>query len=78
MCREGSNFKLYLDGDVILEDTMAKDSDLGIENINLGASPGWGAFYRDHYTHFDELKVYSRALNAADVKAMTQEYKTSN
>lgn len=78
VCREGSSFKLYLDGELALEDTMAESIDLGIENINIGASAGWGSPYRDVNTYFDEVQVYQGAMTAGDAKVMTEKYKTSN
>ena len=74
LTQSGSTFKVYINGDQILNDTRAtvKPSDLGVTTTNyIGRSLSSSASYSD--SKIDELRIYNRALEDGEIMALMNE-----
>lgn len=67
---DGSNHSLYVDGVVANVSTVAAQTATP-SRLDFGFTPGWGEFFAGR---LDEVRIYDRALRAAEVGAQARQY----
>jgi hypothetical protein len=63
---DGIALRLYLNGDEVAHRTQSGPIEASDGVLRIGGNSFWGEFFRGH---IDEIRVYNRALNAAEISA---------
>ncbi len=68
--REGSMFKVYLDGNLKGTYDIGADCNYGTRDIAFGAYHGVSWAYKDATTYFDDIEVYDQALTIEQLREL--------
>lgn len=69
--REGTSVKIYFDSTLLATTTIAKNPDLGANDICFGAYIDWQYSYNNASLVYDNVAIYDYALTANQIAALT-------